>query len=172
MNRDTVIGIVGATILVLAMVGVFYYERGVAQEAGIGAGDDGAGGTTNTTLPSITGSVALGQTDSQLVNVTSSTATNVTFTLTWSGSTAQRQNTLKLTVAPPTGSGITEGAVSDPSSSGEITVTVAVPAGADPMGEWKADVEFVSSGSGLPGGVSPPGTTDSSVSYTLDVTLR
>lgn len=174
MNKDTVVGIVGAAILVTAMVGIFYYERGVAADGGIG-GPGGPGTNANTTGPTVTGTVALGSTDSKLANITAASAGNVTFRLTWTATNGA--DTLQITVAPPTGSGIMEGSVSEPSDSGEITVTVAVPAGATPTGEWKVDVSFTqATPDPLPGGVppptNPPGSTDTSVDYRVAVTLR
>lgn len=170
MNRDTVIGIVGAVILVTAMVGVFYYERNVAAPP-VGDGDDAP---ANATGPTATGTVALGETHSQVVNVTQTAARNVTFTLTWSA--ASGADTLQLTVAPPTGSGILEGNVSEPSDSGEIVVTVPVPEGASPAGGWKIEVTFSEARPDqLPGGVpppvTPPNSTDASVDYTVAITL-
>lgn len=167
MNRDTVVGIVGAVILVTAMVGVFYYERNVAATPT--TGDDGP--ATNTTGPTATGTVAVGATESKLLNVTSATARNITFTLTWTATNGA--DTLQLTVAPPTGSGILEGAISDPSDTGTITVTVAVPEGANPVGEWKADVTFEQANPDpLPIGpppVTPPNSTDASVDFEIAV---
>lgn len=172
MNRDTVVGIVGAVILVTAMVGVFYYERSVAATPN-GEGDGGPA-TNSTSGPIVSGTVAVGATDSKLANVTATSARNVTFTLTWTATNGA--DTLQVTVAPPTGSGIMEGAVSEPSDSGEIVVTVEVPEGATPTGEWKIDVTFTqATPDPLPGGIPPPtpppNSTDASVDYSVAVTL-
>lgn len=175
MNRDTVIGIVGAAILVTAMVGVFYYERNAAP-VGPGAATGTAG---NMTGPSVTSSVAVGQTDTKIVNLTQTTAANVTFHLTWTATNGR--DTLKLTIAPPTGSGITQGAVSEPSDTGDITVTVPVPAGANPSGGWEVKVEFTSASPGNVGPATPPvqppspvpvGQSDANVDYQVAVSLK
>ena len=172
MNRDTLTGLVGVLVLAGAMVGVFFYERGTAQAAGIGAPDDADAATIPTEL-SLKGTATLGEVDTQIVTLTQATATSVTFRLSWTATNGK--DTLKLTVAPPTGSGITEGGASEPTDTGEITLSVVVPAGASPAGGWEVKVEFVSAQPDpLPGGIPPPtpppGSTDASVSYTVDVT--
>lgn len=174
MNRDTVVGIVGSAILVAAMVGVFWYERSVAP-VGDAAPTD-AGGDPATPPSPVAGTVALGETATTLVNVSSANATvrNVTFQLTWSATNGR--DTLKLTVAPPPGSGILEGAISEPTDSGDVSVTVQVPEGATAVGVWEVKVEFVRADPDpLPGGVPPPtpppNSTDESVAYSVATTL-
>lgn len=168
VNRDVVIGIAGAAILVVAMVGVFVFEHDNAQ-----ANTTGGASPAATAGPTVTGSVAVGKNDVKIANVTATNATNVTFHLTWKAT--QGKDTLKLTVAPPTGSNITAGAVSEAKDTGDITVSVAVPTGANPAGGWKVQVDFVKADATPVGGVitppTPAGGTDASVSYTVAITL-
>jgi hypothetical protein len=171
MNRDLVVGIVGALVLVAGMVGVFVYERNVAIASGLG--QNGAAGGANVTIPSLSGSLAVGKTDDKMVNVTNASGvTNLTFHLTWKATMGQ--DTLKILVKPPVGGGVTEGANPPQSSSGDITATVAVPAGVDPSGTWDVQVTFVSADAGtpVPPPVPVPGTTDSSVSYNVAIAAK
>lgn len=163
MHRDAVVGVVGAVVLVVAMVGVFSYER--ARAPGLDGEGESLGDEAG---PTLEGSVQVGKSDVKVANVTATSASNVTFHLTWKATNGK--DTLKLTVAPPTGSGIEEGAVSEAVDSGEVTVTVRVPPGASPEGGWQVTVEFVkATPAALPGGVPPPtpppGSTDASVAY-------
>lgn len=162
MHRDTVIGIVGVVILVAAMVGVFTYEKG--QTAALAS--SGSFALANLTLPALTGQVALGETESQLVNVTTTNVTRVTFTVTWAASQAAT-NTVNVTVRPP--AGIEAGGMAE-SDGGSVTLTIDVPNGqptSGPLllgsGEWKIDVAFVSSTGPAPGGL--PVLADESVAY-------
>jgi hypothetical protein len=171
MNRDTLTGLVGALVLIAAMLGVFFYERGVAEDAGIGAPGD-ADATPGFSAITLRGTATLGEVDTQIANVTATTPTSVTFHLAWTATNGA--DTLQLTVAPPTGSGITEGGASEPSDTGEISLTVEVPEGASPAGGWEVKVEFVSARPDpLPGGIPPPtpppGSTDATVAYTITV---
>lgn len=164
MNRDTTIGIVGCAILVAAMIGVFTYERATAQASGAGI----ATRSVPIVGPTVDGSVQLGKSDTKIANITATSATNVTFHLTWQATNGK--DSLKITVAPPTGSGITEGAVSGAQDSGDISVTVRVPAGASPAGGWQVKVEFTNAApAAMPGGIQPPtpppNSTDASVTY-------
>lgn len=171
MNKDTWIGILGSLVLISAMVGVFVYERASAQAASDAPGDETTAGIAG---PTLTDTVAIGETETSLANVTATSARNVTFTLAWTATSGR--DTLKLTVAPPTGSGIPEGGASDGEDDGEIVVPVLVPEGASPQGQWEVKVEFVRAEPDLlPGGVPPPSPvpseTDSSVKYTIQTTL-
>lgn len=168
MNRDTLIGIVGCAVLVGAMVGVFWSERTTALAAGAGPGD---GRVTGIAGPALEGAVAIGETKTELAQIDAATARNLTFTLTWSATNGR--DTLKLTIAPPTGSGIPEGGMSEEEDDGEITVTVRVPEGASAAGQWEVKVQFVSAEpDALPGGIPPPdplpAETDASVDYTVE----
>lgn len=169
MHRDTVIGLVGVVILVAAMVGVFSYEQG--QATGLTAVP--ALALANATLPEASGTVAVGATDSQLVNVTPANVTRVTFTVSWTGG-GQATNTVNVTVRPP--AGLEEGGMAE-SDSGSVTVTVLVPNDrptSGPLalgsGEWKVDVTFVGSAGPAPGGL--PVLTDDSLAYTIGTVVE
>lgn len=168
MNRDTLVGIVGCVVLVGAMVGVFWYERSTAEAAAA------PGTVTEIAGPTLDGTVGVGETATELAEFTATSARNVTFTLTWSATNGR--DTLKLTVAPPTGSGITEGGMSQEEDDGHITLAVEVPEGASPQGPWEIKVQFVSAEPDpLPGGVPPPSPvpaqTDASVDFTVETSL-
>lgn len=173
MNRDTITGIIGAVILVTAMVGVFQYERGRASDV-VGAG----GSFVNATLagPTLSDATPLGEATEANVTITQLNLTRVAFALSWTASNGR--DTLVLHVTPPEGSGL-DPVQSDPSDSGTIEVAVDVPnaspaaggASAVGTGDWQVVVEYVS-GSGLspvPG--VPPVQPDETVSWSLATTL-
>ncbi|MFA5862240.1 MAG: hypothetical protein WDA16_11160 [Candidatus Thermoplasmatota archaeon] len=167
MNRDLVIGIVGAIILVAGMVAVFSYERDAADTNVPG----GAGALVNATGPTTTGTVDLGKSAEKLVTMNGTHLRNVTFTLTWKATNGK--DTLKLTVSPP--AGVPEGAVSEPKDTGTITVTVPIPATDNATlgaGDWKIKVEFTRADAGTPVPLptAPPGTTDASVAWSVATT--
>jgi hypothetical protein len=151
LNRDTVIGIVGAVILVAAMVGVFQYERTLAPGS---LGGDLVLGTV--TVANATGTTVITQTSEETLNVTQANMTNVTFTLKWTvdpvaqGAPASTA-TVSLEIVPPPGSNLT-GNLTAQGTSGTIEVKTAIP-NAKPTsgpitmgaGEWTAKVKFVSS---------------------------
>lgn len=153
MNRDTVIGIVGAVILVAAMVGVFQYERTRAP----GALGDTPIFNSNFTGPNEQGSLTLGASADAELNVTTQNMTNITFTLTWTPqATPPGDDTFKLVITPP--SGVNATTLEGQSSTG--TVTVVIPIGnAKPttapttlgVGAWTAKITFVSTSA-----VTPP----------------
>lgn len=169
MNKDTLVGIVGSVILVAAMVIVFAYERSNAVATDDGAPDDMAATFNNHT---VAGSVGVGASDTKMDNFTVDGPTNVTFLLTWSATNGR--DTLRLTVMPPPGSEMVEGATSEASDEGTISLRVAVPAGGWASGEWTVKVDFTEANpDSLPGGIDPPVpppmSTDSSVSYSVAV---
>src|ERR1051326_592820 len=97
MNRDTVIGLVGAVILVVAMVGVFRYERaqpetGVDAFTQIAAPGPTAKGTTN-----------VGAKSDATLPVAKTNVTKAVFTVTWTANAGK--DTVTLTVTPPAGVG-------------------------------------------------------------------
>lgn len=172
MHRDTVTGLVGAAILVAAMVGVFYYERGVAADPT--PDDVGAARTVTVGGPSLEGTTPVGQSTDKPFALNRTGVTNVTFTLKW---TAQAgADTLRLTVRPSAATGIEEGGVSEPEDDGEIRLAIPVnnttPEGALGVGEWVVTVEFVSAATGtpLPPGVAP-GTSDAQVAWAVETGL-
>lgn len=168
MKKDTVIGLVGVIVLVAAMVGVFRFEQG--QVAGLTTAS--AFSLANETLDAVSGTVAVGATESHLVNVTQANVTRVSFTVTWTpgqGST----DLVNVTVRPPEGM---EAGGQQESDSGSVTVTVDVPNGRPAgapltlgMAEWKVDVKFVSSQGPAPAGL--PVLADTSLSYALETVV-
>lgn len=162
MNKDTVIGIVGSALLVAAMVVVFAYERANAQVA------DPDELTASVAQSTLSGTANVGQSDTKMDNITAPAGTNVTFKLTWTQGNGP--DTLKITATPPAGSGIT--AKSSPNENdGSITLVVAVPM--DAVGDWSVKVDFVSAQGGtLPGGIANPNApADTSVSYSVAVSI-
>lgn len=173
MNKDTIVGIIGAAVLIAAMIGVFAYERSMAAATAADGSeaDDGMGAVLEG--PTLTGTVAVGQDDTQTANLDAGDVGNVTFRLTWEATNGR--DTLKFSVVPPAGSGL-DGATSEPTDSGDATLTIRVPEGADASGTWQVTVEFTeATPDPLPGGVPPPvpppGSTDASVSYTVTTSL-
>ncbi|HVL47683.1 MAG TPA: hypothetical protein VM889_03915 [Candidatus Thermoplasmatota archaeon] len=172
MNRDTVIGIVGAAVLIVAMVGVFVYERDRAAALL----DDGDGGNLEIASlagPEAQGVVKLGQSMEGKLNVTTHNLTKIDFTLAWKA--AQGKDTLALTVTPPPGVA-TNSTLTMVSDSGTIVLTVDL---ANPKpardhvttgaGEWGFKVEFKKATGVAPDPV--PVGKDESVGFTLATQL-
>jgi hypothetical protein len=175
MNRDIVVGIIGTCVLVAAMVGVFLYERNNAGTTGTGPDTGGPGGALASPAP-VTGSTAVGQSKDATILVNATSASTVTFTLTWTPSQTSK-DTLSLAIKPPAGATIQVNGTQQ-SDAGKIEVSVPVPSGVSPAGTWTATVKFVSA-SPTVGGVTPPtnplppGTgTDASVSWSLATALK
>lgn len=165
MNKDTVIGIVGSVILVAAMVVVFVYERNNVQAAP----DVATPPTTHVAVASLSGAVPVSKSDSKMDNITAVGPVTITFNLKWTAQAMDSKDTLKLTITPPMGNVTAPAPVSG--DTGDLSVTVTVPAGTVLQGNWGVAVEFTKATPGtLPGGVmNPAATTDSSVSYTVTV---
>lgn len=169
MHRDTVIGIVGVVILVAAMVGVFTYERTQASDLGNG---DGAGAGNFTASLSGTSDLGEDQAVPQNLTVNVTGLTNITFTLTWSPGQQTSVDTMKLVVVMPNNMSHE----SDPENDGEITLSVPVPEGVDSAGEWQVVAAFTQATVAAPVVGQPPvdpgipNTTDTSVSWNVDVT--
>lgn len=97
MNRDTLTGILGALVLITAMTGVFFYERGQFQDFTVTWEPD----TTNT--QEVTGApLPHGEDRQHRFNVTLSDAvlTKVTIEVRWDGST---EDTFRLDVTAANG---------------------------------------------------------------------
>lgn len=175
MNRDTVTGLVAAGVLVAAMVGVFFYERNVAIQNGIGQDATGVG-PASASGPSLEGTTAVGASKDETLVINQTGLTNVTFTLRWTAGNGV--DTMRLAIAPSQATGITTGAESEPETDGEITLTIPITNtaadGALGVGPWQVSVEFVSASTGLPAEppVPPPGTTDTQVAWTVETTLQ
>lgn len=166
VNRDTVVGIVGSSLLVAAMVVVFVYERANAEALD----DEGEGDLTAAIAQSkLSGTVNVGSSDTKTDNITAVGPSNVTFTLTWTAS--QGSDTLRFTVTPPSGSDLAP-MTSSAENDGSISLRVTVPANHESQGLWSVKVDFTAATADpLPGGIPPPagGMTDSSVSYSVAV---
>lgn len=113
MNKDTVVGILGAVILVAAMVGIFYYE-GTQAPAGAGVATGGAGPLSlNWTTSSVAGPSARGQTtegDSteERVNVSAANLTRIEFVLEWADDVMNSgPDVFNVTVTSPAGDTLT-----------------------------------------------------------------
>lgn len=154
MNKDTVVGILGAVILVAAMVGIFYYE-GTQAPSGVATGPTtpGAppGGSANLTVsdgPRLAsdGSQPAGATVTKNVTINQTGVRRVEFTLTWTDDASQPPggpDTLKLTVTPPSGAGA--GAKSDERNTGSIALTFENLTAAA-SGQWMVSVQVTSTG--------------------------
>lgn len=172
INKDTVIGIVGAAVLVAAMFGVFQYEKALAAER------TGAGAWTPTALPGpgLTGTTALGAISEETVDVTQLNLTEVVFTLTWTAQSGS--DTMTMTIVPPEGvPGGENFTVSG--DSGTLSVTVPVPnvepsadnPGRLGAGEWQVSVQFTAASGMAPSQVPVPVNPDTTVSWTLATSL-
>lgn len=141
MDKDTVVGIVGAVILIAAMVGVFYYEG--TNEAVTGTGGSGwtvTWPTATTGGPSANGQTNEGQTSSQKVMIDASNLTKVEFTLTWTDDVGSADEFI-LKVTPPGGGAAKEAS----GSASPLTVTIdgcnGVPSEDDVGGSDEADAQ-------------------------------
>lgn len=115
--KDTIIGIVGAVILVAALTGVFYYE-GSSAEGADGANEyDLTWDTRTTDGPGVDGETQEEETTTETLTVEAANITEATFTLTWTDDTGSA-DTFNVTVTSPAGE--TESASGD---SEELSVT-------------------------------------------------
>lgn len=97
MKRDLVIGIVGAFILIAAMVGVFRYEAARA-----GSAYDVEWATTQLAGPGDAGTAAAGDRAEVPLNVTQTNLTSIAFVLTWTDDVGSG-DVFRITVVDPTG---------------------------------------------------------------------
>lgn len=175
MNRDTVTGIVGAAILVVAMVGVFQYERTIgAARAGLTDGE----GWELATLPGPLheGEATLGgPAADQIVNVTQANLTNVTFTLKWTGPAG---SAFAMAVDAP--DDVTTEIYEADGAEGTLTITVPV-ANARPtadapttlgIGDWKVSAAYTSAGDGPTSTLPPPAGPATTATWTLTVSYE
>lgn len=158
MDRDVTVGIVGAVVLVAAMVGIFFYERSVAP---LPAEGNPGTGTNETASASASGTTAVGESTVETLRLSGG---NATFTLSWTPG-ANSEDTLGLTVTSP------DGRESSPmeSSTSPIELTFAgVP------GNWTIEVAFVSASGPAPAGPGPVTGVgaDTQVAWSLDATSR
>lgn len=168
MNKDTVVGIVGACALVAVMIGVFAYEYNSAPDASDLVASTSAG-------PNASATTNVGASSTQTVELTQTHISNVTFTLTWTAQAAP--DTLKLSVEGPNGIAPVASQAED---DGSITLTVPVDhLDADKgAGQWTLTVDFVSAeetSDGLPMGIDNPATepeSDSSVAWTVKTSVE
>ncbi|MGQ0536878.1 MAG: hypothetical protein ACT4PT_12510 [Methanobacteriota archaeon] len=157
MNRDTVIGIAGAAILVAAMAAVFYYE---GTNAPTGLGGDGEIVTSSVTVGDLSGSLGEGETANEAVNVSQHNLTKVEFVLTWSDDDNTDADSFTLRVTSP--GGVSREASGD---SGTVTVTFdgvnptpngTAVHGMEGLGEWQVEVTLDSAGDGPAGAPIQP----------------
>lgn len=164
MNKDTVVGILGAVILVAAMVAIFYYEGTQVPGGAGGAGGTGggAGGNALYRTSTVGGPTASGQnTEEVTVDITQANVTAINFTLTWTDDANTDPDTFRVTVTGPTGTtyeGTAEGSDGAEGVVVRISPINSVPAAANAapdtlgQGTWTVSVELVSVGQvgGLP----------------------
>lgn len=103
MDKDTVVGIVGAVILIAAMVGVFYYEGTSADITGAGGSGWAVTWTTGTMGgPTADGDTQEGQTSSETLTISAANLTKIEFTLSWTDNVGSADE-FRLVVHPPGG---------------------------------------------------------------------
>lgn len=173
MNRDTLTGVVGALVLVGAMVGVFLYERANAAEAGIGNPSDSPLPLVNATAPgpSTTGVAALGGDTTKVLPISQGNLTRVAFTVTWTATNGK--NTLQVRVEPPAGAG--PAVESEAEDDGSLEVAVTLPSNLTAphqagTGDWKVTVAYLR-GTGLVPAAPQPLQPDPSVQWNLATEL-
>lgn len=186
VSKDTLIGIVGAVILVAAMAGVFWYEGANAGGAG-SQRFDVQWSTATMDGPTVEGETQEGESTDETVELTTANITEVSFTLSWSDDVGD-PDTFRITVTSPDGSlmNSTEG------DSGEIRVafpgvndlppekTVLADSEEDAraqladqhtktlgQGEWQVTIELVEAGDFDPTGQGPPLQEDTGNSWEL-----
>lgn len=193
MNKDTIVGIVGAVALLAAMVGVFKYEGSQAQSTLGSQSFDLTWTTEDAAGPSVDGTSPLrGATEETLV-IGDANITRITFTLTWTATAGA--DTLKLTVVPPEGSGLAANTSSE-ENDGELDLVFDIPNTVPPAatvfgnseehaksrladtntklagtGNWTVTVEFVDATGVVPLPGAPPVQQDQQVSWTVSTTL-
>ncbi|HVL49639.1 MAG TPA: hypothetical protein VM889_13875 [Candidatus Thermoplasmatota archaeon] len=189
MNKDTIVGVVGAVILVIAMIGVFKYEGDQAGSATGGRNAfDVAWSTTDKAGPSADGSVNLKGSADGALKVAEANVTKATFALTWTATNGKDK--LKLTVTSPSGEAKTA-----ESDTGTVNVAfdvaplppattargddanaakkgLAPQAGANAaVGEWKLKVEFLDATGIQLHPAQPPIQQDQKVSWKVSSLL-
>ncbi len=104
MNKDTIVGIVGAVILVGAMVGVFWYEG--TQASALGAERFAVNFPNQAgSFPEVKGSTLEGQSTTQTISVDRANLTSLEFSLAWTDDEAgTAADQFILTVESPDGS--------------------------------------------------------------------
>lgn len=121
MNKDTVVGIVGAVILVVAMIGVFKYE-GEQGAATLGANAyDVTWATGDSNGPTESGTTALKSKSDKTLTLATTNLTKVQFTLAWKPTNGK--DSFKLTVTGPDGEPKPQTVAGDGGSSNSLTLT-------------------------------------------------
>lgn len=183
MNKDTVVGILGAVILVAAMVAIFYYEGTQAPGTTTTGGGGGTGPLTftwqNRTAdgPSVNGQTAEGETSQDAVTIEQQNLTRVTFRLTWTDENVPQNQPDRFLLRVTSPDNQTEEAEGENAAGqqGLVEVTFSplnqVPglergttadlarlAGTIGMGEWRIEVQLLAAGDpGAPGVPPLPG---------------
>lgn len=115
MNRDTIVGIAGAAILLSAMVGILYVQGANAPQEAV---YKVAWTTEKDSLPAITGRATNGAPSEMNVTLAIANLTGATFTLTWTDDDPSVADAFTLTVTTPSGKRLS------PASGGSGTLTV------------------------------------------------
>ncbi len=190
--KDTLIGIVGAIILVAALTGVFYYEGSQANGAAGSQAYDVAWSSRTVNGPGADGYLEEGNSEDVELNITTRNLTTATFVLEWTDDTGDPDR-FRVTVTSPDGAftNTSEG------NSGRITVTIpgvnSVPPettiyantmdgarekAADKytatrgVGTWVVTVELVNAGDFNPAGTGPPVQEDEGNTWELTSELE
>jgi hypothetical protein len=170
MNKDTVVGILGAVILVAAMVGIFYYEGTQAPGATANGGGGGAGTgpfavswtTAEKAGTAVQGSTDWGASSTQQANVTGSNVTKISFAVTWTPNAVSAES-VTVTGKGPGGLSCTGQA----STSGTATCDVNV--GAAPAVNRTGGADEASAAQGLAAQYT---TTNGTGAWTLTIAVQ
>lgn len=157
LNRDTLVGIVGAAILVAAMAGIFWYEgtRGAGTTGSFRFDVEWATAAENG--PQTSGNLAEGESTDETVAIEREGLASVDFVLVWTDSVGTG-DTFKVTVTSPTGETKTAEATNDGGAEGEAKVTFTglnpAPSATSVAGDDEEDAKRrLTEGTGMTGGV-------------------
>lgn len=149
MNKDTLVGVFGAVILVAAMIGVFYYEG--SQPAVPGGGGaltfNVVWQTSRVDGPGAEGDAALNQAENAAVSVAQRNVTRAEFTFTWAASNCDPSDVTQAFPPSPGNVRLTvdgPGAIpakSDTKDTGEIRLAVENLTSPPTVGTVQADSE-------------------------------
>jgi len=193
MHKDTVVGILGAVILVAAMVGIFYYEGTQVPGGTSTVGGNGSTLRVNWTSvpvdgPQQQGSTNEGGSSDTSVSLNQTNITSIEFMLQWTDDIPNSgPDHFRMTVTPPNGTNI-----SGADAEGDASFSVNIPVGSAPnattasalqlaqwvstkgMGNWTVHIELTNAGDvgqdpPVPPPVPIPNVTDTGNGWTLMV---